>query len=86
MQFFTFKKKVNILKCYKTHLSQFGIKIKINTTITYSYKKVCMNYLKIAIINKVLHKSLTLYYDRIGVSEETDTNKTTATKDSYFCH
>ena len=45
-----------------------------------------MNYLKIAIINKVLHKSLTLYYDRIGVSEETDTNKTTATKDSYFCH
>ena len=45
-----------------------------------------MNYLKKAIINKVLHKSLTLYYDRIGVSEETDTNKTIATKDSYFCH
>ena len=58
-------------------LSRFGIKIKITTTIIYSWKKRHMNYLK----NKFLYKTKMLYYDRIDFCEGIVVNKTSASEE-----
>ena len=46
-----------MLNDYKYSLSRFLIKIKLTTTIIYFMKKLCINRLKIMIINKFLYKS-----------------------------
>ena len=55
-------------------LSQFLMKIKITTTIIYSYLK-----------NTFLYRISMIYY-RMDVSEENDVNKTSKSKEYHICH
>ena len=53
----------------------------VTTTLIYYQEKIHMNYLK----NKFLYKIQILYYDRVDVSEGTDINKTSASKQCAIC-
>ena len=55
---------------------------RISRLFIYVYENVFINYLKLKMINKFLHKIM-LYFDRIGVSKGTDFNKT---KECNICH
>ena len=53
------------------------MRIKINTTVIYFNKKVCIKIMSVCILQ-------TLYYDRIEVSEGIDVNETSASRVSYL--
>ena len=55
------------------------MRIKINTTVIYFNKKVCIKIMSVCILQ-------TLYYDRIEVSEGIDVNETSASRECHICH
>ena len=55
------------------------MRIKINTTVIYFKKRVCIKIMNVCILKA-------LYYDRIDVSEGIDVNETSVSSECHICH